>query len=211
MDIFSDHETLVPGIPRTLNLRKDPQPDKRAGMSSSVHSTSGYITSKEKSKWWPIRYHDSIQNNWSSLIPRNRGYMIDVSIHGNATSTNDLEKIKMPGRARERQCIHRAAVQNNQSACNAWRWSKCSRASRKKCNCQLISSALRELFTGSCTTLYTDDPDYGKMWKKLKDGHLKKVPTRTGPCCAPSACNPYRLAPDQRLHLSKSRVQNPKI
>ena len=40
---------------------------------------------------------------------------------------------------------------------------------------------------------------------------LKKVPTRTGPRCAPSACYPCRLAPDQRLHLSKSRVQNPKI
>ena len=41
--------------------------------------------------------------------------------------------------------------------------------------------------------------------------HVKKVPTRTGPCCAPSACNPCRLAPDQQLHLSKSGVQNPKI
>ena len=40
---------------------------------------------------------------------------------------------------------------------------------------------------------------------------VKKVPTRTGPCCAPSACNPCRFAPDQRLHLSKSRVPNPKI
>ena len=40
---------------------------------------------------------------------------------------------------------------------------------------------------------------------------LKKVPTRTGPCCAPSACNPCRFAPDQRLPCSKSRVPNPKI
>ena len=40
---------------------------------------------------------------------------------------------------------------------------------------------------------------------------VMKVPTRTGPRCAPSACYPCRLAPDQRLHLSKSRVQNPKI
>ena len=40
---------------------------------------------------------------------------------------------------------------------------------------------------------------------------LKKVPTRTGPRCAPSACNPCRFAPAQRLHLSKSRVPNPKI
>ena len=40
---------------------------------------------------------------------------------------------------------------------------------------------------------------------------VKKVPTRTGPCYAPSACNPCPFAPDQRLHLSKSRVPNPKI
>ena len=40
---------------------------------------------------------------------------------------------------------------------------------------------------------------------------VKKVPTRTGPCCAPSACYPCRFAPDQRLHLSESRVPNPKI
>ena len=40
---------------------------------------------------------------------------------------------------------------------------------------------------------------------------VKKVPTRTGPCCAPSAGNPCRFAPDQRLHLSESRVPNPKI
>ena len=40
---------------------------------------------------------------------------------------------------------------------------------------------------------------------------LKKVPTRTGPRCAPSACNPCRFAPDQRLHCSKSKVANPKI
>ena len=42
-------------------------------------------------------------------------------------------------------------------------------------------------------------------------GPLKKVPTRTGPLCAPSACNPCRFAPDQRLHCSKSKVPNPKI
>ena len=40
---------------------------------------------------------------------------------------------------------------------------------------------------------------------------IKKVPTRTGPCCAPSDCYPCCLAPDQRLHFSKYRVQNPKI
>ena len=40
---------------------------------------------------------------------------------------------------------------------------------------------------------------------------IKKVPTRTGPRCAPSACNPCRFAPDQRLHFSKSKVPNPKI
>ena len=40
---------------------------------------------------------------------------------------------------------------------------------------------------------------------------LKKVPTRTGPRCTPSACNPCRFAPDQRLHCSKSKVPNPKI
>ena len=40
---------------------------------------------------------------------------------------------------------------------------------------------------------------------------VKKVPTRTGPRCAPSACNPCRFAPDQRLHCSKSKVPNPKI
>ena len=42
-------------------------------------------------------------------------------------------------------------------------------------------------------------------------GPVKKVPTRTGPRCAPSACNPCRFAPDQRLHCSKSKVPNPKI
>ena len=41
--------------------------------------------------------------------------------------------------------------------------------------------------------------------------NVKKVPTRTGPPCAPSACNPCRFAPDQRLHCSKSKVPNPKI
>ena len=40
---------------------------------------------------------------------------------------------------------------------------------------------------------------------------IKKVPTRTSPRCAPSACNPCRFAPDQRLHCSKSKVPNPKI
>ena len=40
---------------------------------------------------------------------------------------------------------------------------------------------------------------------------LKKVPTRTGPRCAPSACNPCRFAPDQRLHCSQSKVPSPKI
>ena len=39
---------------------------------------------------------------------------------------------------------------------------------------------------------------------------VKKVPTRTGPRCAPSACNPCRFPPDQRLHCSKSKVPNPK-
>ena len=50
-------------------------------------------------------------------------------------------------------------------------------------------------------------------WRLVQEYTLqvKKVPTRTGPRCAPSACYPCRLAPDQRLHLSKSRVQNPKI
>ena len=36
---------------------------------------------------------------------------------------------------------------------------------------------------------------------------IKKVPTRTGPRCAPSACNPCSFTPDQRLHSSISRVQ----
>ena len=40
---------------------------------------------------------------------------------------------------------------------------------------------------------------------------VNKVPTRTGPRCAPSACNPCRFAPDQRLHCSNSKVPNPKI
>ena len=46
---------------------------------------------------------------------------------------------------------------------------------------------------------------------KLAFCMIKKVPTRTGPRCAPSACNPCRFAPDQRLHCSKSKVPNPKI
>ena len=49
----------------------------------------------------------------------------------------------------------------------------------------------------------------GHLW--VTWGVLKKVPTRTGPRCAPSACNPCRFAPDQRLHCSKSKVPNPKI
>ena len=50
-----------------------------------------------------------------------------------------------------------------------------------------------------------------RWWWAFLATPVKKVPTRTGPRCAPSACYPCRLAPDQRLHLSKSRVQNPKI
>ena len=44
---------------------------------------------------------------------------------------------------------------------------------------------------GNCPS-FTDalSSKYLKRFSNLWTEQLKKVPTRTGPCCAPSACNP---------------------
>ena len=52
---------------------------------------------------------------------------------------------------------------------------------------------------------------FQELMNKILSILLQKVPTRTGPRCAPSAGNPCRFTPDQRLHCSKSKVPNPKI
>ena len=94
--------------------------------------------------------------------------LYDVTIHGNATSTSEVEGIKIAEQGGERQCIHRAIVRGTTSACDVWRWPQCSKQCRWKCNCQPILSALHGPLARSWVTLYPDDPNCGEMRKKFE-------------------------------------------
>ena len=59
----------------------------------------------------------------------------------------------------------------------------------------------------SCSTLESRNKIFGCTVQELYITFYPLDPTRTGPCCAPSACNPCRFSPDQRLHLSNPRFQ----